>query len=1164
MWRCLVCIILLLGSVISQAAERQQFDLNPGWNLITFQTLPANGQASEVFSHLRMVVPGGHGAPLFDIESAAASHLKAAFVLHGVQVVGEDTHFTWRAFEAAQYTDPENLPPSFPFPKLDDLRQTHKTADESLSRITFGEACLILVQGILPNTTFEIQGEELATGIMTSLEAGWNLIGFPFDIAVQDQPRLNVAAFFPLGELDKIERLAGWDSASKKYQSYFPADPEQSGLQFLDSSRGYWVYVKEAIALDPRLVVGAPADADLPPLQTNPIARFGQPWNPGPEDLESSLPGVSPIFDTADTQAWIRIPKHQISLRLPLYNAGGGAIGWTARVTPFADAAPDGSVALYSADAVADVFALSSERGLVSAETQVLEITVNRTHLQPATYLADLAIKPSAGDERRFTLVVEAGGLEGQWAGFVTIDTANGHRNAVPDIDVHLHLSTDTLNGSRLLRGFIDSQETLLWPLDAPVLGQILEPRREPRWRPGYQARFVLEGGLTLAPGDLNRFPFDLFPLTPEATEVTEETDVETGLKYRTNPEGDRHYFTLPGREQRADFSNPTPLFIARHVQFLGAATTPQGDTPVISGRYVETVTGLLEGPVRLEGRFEFQRVSATPYERRPLKAFYGTPVGGVQRPAEETLEAEIKVKEDVLIQRALVVVAHTAADQMHELVLTAPDGTKITLHNRDKLGPAGSVIFDSSPMPIDALGLLDPPEIRGAAPLPAASGDTFDRLRYEARLRDTLAGYVVRRPRESLDKLRNRRGAGPWTLSWTHFDTKRTRAFKGWSLLLFGPRIVRVRGQVEVAGEPQPEPYADVRLDVVGLPASLGKALIEFDRTNGEFEIAYLPGMRVDILASKPGFAQAGISGLDSPGHPRGFRDRLEGFLAGGPGSDDLTLTLQPGDGPPAVRSSLDHAVAPAVGQTVIVKDVRLSVFGKTPAGAPLHWEVSWQGNSALAPGSEAPKGRSVTVDLEFPADAFKPENQYTQTVSSRVLIDAAGTGTYVTLPHPLTVTLADAPRSRYRLLQGAPLLGFGGQMVYAGGIDATGELGLQAQKTTVAKVDLDHVPRSRFGREDVDLHPREFDVREPDESGYRYALIVETADGRFGRLEPPLPGQTSRYRDQDISGRDINAPGEPVAIHSAIGGRIVNLGVSGTDGEYRISVGTTPGLDP
>ena len=140
MWCWLVCMILLLGPVISQAAERQRFALNPGWNLITFQVLPTDGQASQVFSSIQ----SDHGAPLFDPDNPAGSPLKAAFALHGAHILDDDTRFAWRAFEAAQYTDPENLPPGFPFPKLDDLRQTHQKADEPLNRITFGEAYLTL------------------------------------------------------------------------------------------------------------------------------------------------------------------------------------------------------------------------------------------------------------------------------------------------------------------------------------------------------------------------------------------------------------------------------------------------------------------------------------------------------------------------------------------------------------------------------------------------------------------------------------------------------------------------------------------------------------------------------------------------------------------------------------------------------------------------------------------------------------------------------------------------------------------------------------------------------------------------------------------------------------------------------------------------------------
>ena len=325
---------------------------------------------------------------------------------------------------------------------------------------------------------------------------------------------------------------------------------------------------------------------------------------------------------------------------------------------------------------------------------------------------------------------------------------------------------------------------------------------------------------------------------------------------------------------------------------------------------------------------------------------------------------------------------------------------------------------------------------------------------------------------------------------------------------------------------------------------------------------------MRLDVLASKPGFAQAGISGLNGPDHPRGFRDHLEGLLAGGPGSTELTIKLKPAEGLPVVKSSVTHAVvSSSAGRTVDLDGVRLSMFGGGATLVPGEWEVSWEGGSALTPGSAPPKGRSVTVDIQLPLEAFTPENNWSVSVWPRVQVSTRGIQTYTQMQIPLTVTLANPPRSSpYRLLQAGPLSGFGGGIAYVGGVDTTGRLGLEAQKTTMTKVDMDRTPTSEtghLGEEDVDLHPRTFESPQRDDSGYAYALIIETTDGRFARLEPPLQGQAPRYRDERIGGRDINAPGEPVAIHSAIGGQVVNMGVSGSNGNYRISAGVTPGAD-
>ena len=310
--------------------------------------------------------------------------------------------------------------------------------------------------------------------------------------------------------------------------------------------------------------------------------------------------------------------------------------------------------------------------------------------------------------------------------------------------------------------------------------------------------------------------------------------------------------------------------------------------------------------------------------------------------------------------------------------------------------------------------------------------------------------------------RCRSHRGAGKWTLAWSHEDEERIQAFKGWSLLLFGPQIAQIAGQVEVVGASGarvPEAFADVELDVVGLPASLGERLVRFDRTTGKFEIGFLPGMRLDVLASKPGFAQVGISGLNDPDHPRGFRDHLEGFLAGGPGSNALNVILTPAEGRPTVRSSVTHAIGvPSARGTVEVDGVRLSVYGGGTALAPGKWEVSWEGGSALVPGTEHPRGRSVSVDLQFPIDAFTPDNNWSLSVRPRVSVSHGGTRTYAQLPLPLTVRLAQPPESSpYRLIQAGPLRGFGGQVAYVGGVGATEGLELHAQKTTMTKVDLD-----------------------------------------------------------------------------------------------------------
>lgn len=201
---------------------------------------------------------------------------------------------------------------------------------------------------------------------------------------------------------------------------------------------------------------------------------------------------------------------------------------------------------------------------------------------------------------------------------------------------------------------------------------------------------------------------------------------------------------------------------------------------------------------------------------------------------------------------------------------------------------------------------------------------------------------------------------------------------------------------------------------------------------------------------------------------------------------------------------------------------------------------------------------------------------------------------GTTIALGDWVVVTLQNVspppnagPYFNANLVQGTVLQGFG---AVAGsitdGVDVSGITALHAQKADVAIVDVDRPPlingssnpsflfsldglTSAVGddAEDTDLHPRTFTIYSPGSNGnkWAYATINPVADSRFTLLTVPLPGQTPIYDDYDkgISGRNVNAPGAPVRVYTAIGGRICNLGVSSTDGTRRISAGANPGRD-
>jgi hypothetical protein len=261
----------------------------------------------------------------------------------------------------------------------------------------------------------------------------------------------------------------------------------------------------------------------------------------------------------------------------------------------------------------------------------------------------------------------------------------------------------------------------------------------------------------------------------------------------------------------------------------------------------------------------------------------------------------------------------------------------------------------------------------------------------------------------------------------------------------------------------------------------------------------------------------------------------------------------------------------------------------------ASLNWSLDWQGYSGTPPAWSAARTRDPAINLDIPVSAFTAQYAYTVAFRPNVAVGATplATGDWITVtllnPSP---PANPSPYWNVTLTQGSVLQAFGSfpGAVIIEGPDLSGRTAQHAQKTDPAKVDVDRPPlinpttnpsldftqdglTSSYGddAEDTDLHPRNFifhpfpPVDRAWSNHWAFAEINVIGDLRFTRLAPPPQGQTPAYNDINagISGRDINAPGEPVRVFTAIGGRFANQGISGGNGFYRISAGANPGAD-
>lgn len=401
------------------------------------------------------------------------------------------------------------------------------------------------VKGIAPQETPAI-----------SLLTGWNLVGIPTGSGAGLEEPVNLASVMAAAGAN-YEVILKWELG--QYKKFSDREDLPADFTRFDPNRGLWINVRSnAFTLQPRLLYTVRGDVD-----NDPVGNY-----PSLEDMAIS---GSPTPLGGSTQTNIVFFPGEESQTLSLGNTGGGVLLWRlswqpmdAKDTPW--------------------LTLSSDHGVTTVENDIVRVGINRQNLSAGQYRGVLTLQTTAGT-RVFFVTAKVAPLQGEWKGAAKISAVSGKKNPIPDVDLFLSFYEDPATPG-LLRGSIDGQNSVVWPLDVPLIGHVQE---------SIGNQFTLGGGYVLPPGDINDPPYDLFRTAKE--------DVDW------NGNG------------VIDDLNPFPFPVYRSVLLEGAlASGSEQDGFVLRGRYLETVYGLLRKAIRLEGEFELRRISGTPFASRTPK----------------------------------------------------------------------------------------------------------------------------------------------------------------------------------------------------------------------------------------------------------------------------------------------------------------------------------------------------------------------------------------------------------------------------------------------------------------------------------------------------------------------------------------------------------------
>ncbi|WP_200392486.1 PKD domain-containing protein [Roseibacillus ishigakijimensis] len=656
-----------------------------------------------------------------------------------------------------------------------------------ISSVAFGSSFWI---EMATNANVQLQGEVPSTAPAVELHAGWNLIGIPvagpesFQTLSEQVPLVSALALQGFDYDTVLQWQADAPTAPGYNANKFGTaenNRNEEEFQFLEVNRGYWVNVTEPQTILPSLLTTARGDTDLPPIGNFPN---------GPEDV--SISGdASPV--AARDQTKIVFFEDEDVQSLSFSNEGGGLMLWEAEWVPDGEVSeePWMSLAFEQSEQSSD----TALTGVTTVETESIHLRLNRKNLTKGSYTGTLYLRTSAGD-KAFEVTANVGGLKGEWKGFAVISSVNGKRNPVPDIDLNLSFYEDGVT-SGLLRGAIDASQSALWPVDVQLIGYVTGATGN-----GFQ----LGGAFLLPPGDQNQQPFDVWDASATGTDVDWNDDGFNPL----------------------DRINPFPFPIYRSVVLEGELVTanPVDDEGYrIEGTYREVVYGMLREPIEMEGRFQIDRVSPTPFdslqEAVVTSASMGTsPIATGPKPGtivfgtNATRTRTVTINSDLLLNDVRVSFdlrasgSNSLASTDIQIELEAPSGERLVLHDGSAIDPA-SLRQASYP------GRLTP------------LGTSPDLATFVATVSDT---------------------SGNWDVIFTN-NSGQTIIVQDVSVVLVGQPIVDIHGRVTNASGGGLE-GADISL--TGLPFS--QVFSGITDSNGEFVLSGIPAMPVNLSAFLPG----------------------------------------------------------------------------------------------------------------------------------------------------------------------------------------------------------------------------------------------------------------------------------------------------------------------